>query len=234
MNIADLQDDDYDEYDDYGEIDELTAAPSDPSGGYASAPSYLPEQPEPMSMTSASSYSQPDASGVYSQPAPSTYSPPDQSYAPQSSYSASAGSSNSYSGGSYGGGGGISNMSSMGSALPSASPPAPVSKYGGGDKCPRCNKTVYFAEAKEGPNNIKYHRYSLCGILESIEILAHCLCMYCHVIGVRVLNDFCAYTLRGYLAFLAIPSVVQAMLFLPYLQQGPGQYLCRTPRRGVL
>jgi hypothetical protein len=32
------------------------------------------------------------------------------------------------------------------------------SKYGGGDKCPRCNKTVYFAEAREGPNNIKYHK----------------------------------------------------------------------------
>ncbi len=32
------------------------------------------------------------------------------------------------------------------------------SKYGGGDKCPRCNKTVYFAEAREGPNNVKYHK----------------------------------------------------------------------------
>ncbi len=35
---------------------------------------------------------------------------------------------------------------------------AASSKYGGGDKCPRCNKTVYFAEAREGPNNIKYHK----------------------------------------------------------------------------
>jgi hypothetical protein len=25
-------------------------------------------------------------------------------------------------------------------------------------QCPRCNKTVYFAEAREGPNNIKYHK----------------------------------------------------------------------------
>ena len=40
-------------------------------------------------------------------------------------------------------------------------PPAPaaaVSRFGGGDKCPRCHKTVYFAEAREGPNNVKYHR----------------------------------------------------------------------------
>jgi len=42
--------------------------------------------------------------------------------------------------------------------LPTVSPPAPASKYGGGDKCPRCTKTVYFAEARVGPNNIKYHR----------------------------------------------------------------------------
>ena len=147
MNVADLQDDDYDEYDDYGEIDELAATPS-----------YLPElQPASISTASASSYSQSDAPGSNSQPAPSTYSPPDQSYTPPSSISPPSGSSNSYGGGSYSGGG-INDMSSMGSSLPSSSPPAPASKYGGGDKCPRCNKTVYFAESKEGPNNIKYHR----------------------------------------------------------------------------
>mmetsp|Transcript_16786 Transcript_16786/g.33617 ORF Transcript_16786/g.33617 Transcript_16786/m.33617 type:complete len:281 (+) Transcript_16786:120-962(+) len=38
------------------------------------------------------------------------------------------------------------------------SSPSVSSRFGGGDKCPRCNKTVYFAEAREGPNNKKYHR----------------------------------------------------------------------------
>uniref|UniRef100_A0A6U6B4H4 LIM zinc-binding domain-containing protein n=1 Tax=Guillardia theta TaxID=55529 RepID=A0A6U6B4H4_GUITH len=33
-----------------------------------------------------------------------------------------------------------------------------ASKFGGGEKCPRCNKTVYLAEAREGPNMIKYHK----------------------------------------------------------------------------
>lgn len=33
-----------------------------------------------------------------------------------------------------------------------------ASRFGGGDKCGRCQKTVYFAEAREGPNNIKYHK----------------------------------------------------------------------------
>ena len=32
------------------------------------------------------------------------------------------------------------------------------SRFGGGDKCFRCNKTVYAAEVKEGPKNQKYHR----------------------------------------------------------------------------
>ena len=155
MNVADLQDDDYDEYDDYGEIDDTP-----PGGAYPSQPSYLPElQPESVATASASSYSQPAAPGDYLQPAQSAYSPPADSYTPQASYSPPEGGS-SYAGSGYGGGG-IDNMSSMGSSLPAVSPPAPASKYGGGDKCPRCNKTVYFAEAKEGPNNIKYHRYLL-------------------------------------------------------------------------
>ena len=145
MNVADLQDDDYDEYDDYGEIDELAATPS-----------YLPElQPASISTASAASYSQSDAS--YSQSDALFSNAPDQSYTPPSSISPPSGSSNSYGGGTYSGGG-INDMSSMGRSLPASSPPAPVSKYGGGDKCPRCNKTVYFAESKEGPNNIKYHR----------------------------------------------------------------------------
>jgi len=33
-----------------------------------------------------------------------------------------------------------------------------ASRFGGGDRCPQCEKTVYFAEAREGPNNIKYHK----------------------------------------------------------------------------
>ena len=54
---------------------------------------------------------------------------------------------------------GLSSKSNMAKTLPAASPPAAASsKYGGGDKCPRCLKTVYFAEAKDGPNNIKYHK----------------------------------------------------------------------------
>ncbi len=54
---------------------------------------------------------------------------------------------------------GLSSMSNMAKTLPAASPPvAASSKYGGGDTCPRCLKTVYFAEAKEGPNNVKYHK----------------------------------------------------------------------------
>jgi hypothetical protein len=155
MNVDDLQDDDYDEYDEYGEVDDTPA----PGGTYQSQPSYLPElQPESMARASAS-FSQPAAPGDFSQPAQSAYSPPADSYKPQSNSSPPAGGS-SYGGSGYGGSG-IDNMSSMGSSLPSASPPAPASKYGGGDKCPRCNKTVYFAEAKEGPNNIKYHRYCL-------------------------------------------------------------------------
>eukprot|EP00960_Hanusia_phi_P015925 469738-Hanusia_phi.AAC.1 len=41
------------------------------------------------------------------------------------------------------------------------SPATPSSKYGGGgDKCPRCKTTVYFAEAREGPDSMKYHKYS--------------------------------------------------------------------------
>lgn len=102
-------------------------------------------------------------SGYAQQPPPaSTYSPPQQastSALPQS-YSPPVGG-NSYGGGSSYGGGGLGNMSSMGSSLPSTSPPGQPNKYGGGDKCPRCGKTVYFAEAKEGPNNIKYHKYVL-------------------------------------------------------------------------
>ena len=31
-------------------------------------------------------------------------------------------------------------------------------RFGGGDKCGRCGKTAYFAEAREGPHNIKYHK----------------------------------------------------------------------------
>ena len=34
----------------------------------------------------------------------------------------------------------------------------PPSRFGGGDTCVRCQKTVYFAEAREGPNNNKYHK----------------------------------------------------------------------------
>ena len=49
-------------------------------------------------------------------------------------------------------------MGGGGSYGSSAADSGPASKYGGGDKCPRCNKTVYFAEAREGPNNIKYHK----------------------------------------------------------------------------
>jgi hypothetical protein len=159
MNVADLQDDDYDEYDDYGDTYEQPAdlggysqQPSIPSSdpyGYSQptssqpepAASYLPETlPEQAYPPSQTSYSQPDPT-----PSQPSYSPP-----------ADIG----YGGGgsSYGGaGGGLNTMSSLGSSLPASSPPA-ASKYGGGDKCPRCGKTVYFAEAKEGPNNIKYHR----------------------------------------------------------------------------
>lgn len=36
--------------------------------------------------------------------------------------------------------------------------PKPKPRFGGGDVCPRCKKTVYFAEARDGPNNIKYHK----------------------------------------------------------------------------
>jgi cysteine/glycine-rich protein len=46
-------------------------------------------------------------------------------------------------------------MSSIGSSLPSAAAP---SKYGGGEKCTRCGKAVYFAERREGPNNLPYHK----------------------------------------------------------------------------
>jgi hypothetical protein len=56
-------------------------------------------------------------------------------------------------------GDGLSNMSSLAHAVASSSPPkAASSKYGGGDKCTRCGKTVYFAELREGPYNQKYHK----------------------------------------------------------------------------
>jgi hypothetical protein len=142
MNIADLQDDDYDDYDDYG--DEIVPMPSTLSG--------YSQQPQP---DAAAGYT---ASNIPSAP----YSPPEQtgiSYlpTPYQPEQASASYPNPTGGSSYDSGG-LGNMSSMGSSLPSASPPVQTSKYGGGDKCPRCGKTVYFAEAKEGPNNIKYHK----------------------------------------------------------------------------
>jgi hypothetical protein len=56
-----------------------------------------------------------------------------------------------------GAGSGVSSMLNVFKSLPSP-PVAAGRKYGGGDQCPRCLKTVYFAEAKEGPNNIKYHK----------------------------------------------------------------------------
>jgi hypothetical protein len=97
-------------------------------------------------------------SGYAQQPPPESYT---QAYSPpmQASTSALPQSYSPPAGGSSYGGGGLGNMSSIGSSLPSTSPPGQPSKYGGGDKCPRCGKTVYFAEAKEGPNNIKYHKY---------------------------------------------------------------------------
>ena len=118
-------------------------------------------------------------SGYSQQPPPYTqsFSPPQQASAstlPQS-YSPPAGG-----GGSSYGSGGLDNMSSMGSSLPSTSPPAQPSKYGGGDKCPRCGKTVYFAEAKEGPNNIKYHKYVLIPCtLVSLALCAVCFKLTC-------------------------------------------------------
>ena len=44
------------------------------------------------------------------------------------------------------------------SATPGSTGSGKAPRWGGGDKCPRCHKTVYFAEAREGPNNVKYHR----------------------------------------------------------------------------
>ena len=153
MNVVDLQDDDYDDYDDYGDVPGIEAMPSTLSG-YSQQPpppehtgiSYLPTayQPEQAS----ASYS-PPATAYQPEPASASYSPP--------------------AGGSSYGSGGLGNMSSMGSSLPSTSPPVQTSKYGGGDKCPRCGKTVYFAEAKEGPNNIKYHKCVL------LPCTAHCV-----------------------------------------------------------
>jgi len=56
-----------------------------------------------------------------------------------------------------GAGSGLSSMSNVAKSLPSP-PVAAGRKYGGGDQCPRCFKTVYVAEAKEGPNLRKYHK----------------------------------------------------------------------------
>ena len=122
MNIADLQDDDYDDYDDYG--DEIVPMPSTLSG--------YSQQPQP---DAAAGYT---ASNIPSAP----YSPPEQtgiSYlpTPYQPEQASASYPNPTGGSSYDSGG-LGNMSSMGSSLPSASPPVQTSKYGGGDKCPRC------------------------------------------------------------------------------------------------
>jgi len=126
-----VQDDDYDDYDDYGEID-VGVDSSQPA--YPVADPY--SQPEQISYV-PTSYATAEATLQQS-----SYTPPEQpSYSPPAQTGLK---------------GGLNNMSSMGSSLPAA---PPANKYGGGDKCPRCLKTVYFAEAKEGPNNIKYHKY---------------------------------------------------------------------------
>ena len=125
-----LQDDDYDDYDDYGEAD-VGVDSSQPA--YPVADPY--SQPEQMSYL-PTSYAPAEATLQQS-----SYTPPEQPSSPPAQTGLT---------------GGLNNISSMGSSLPAAPPP---NKYGGGDKCPRCSKTVYFAEAKEGPNNIKYHKY---------------------------------------------------------------------------
>ena len=124
--------DDYDDYDDYGEVH---VPAFDPPANYS------PQQPAYGGPPPAQAQYSPPPGGNYG----SSYTPP----AGTSSYGVS------YSGG--GSSGGLSTMSSMSSALPPAPAPA-ASKYGGGDKCHRCGKTVYFAEAREGPNNLKYHK----------------------------------------------------------------------------
>jgi hypothetical protein len=133
MNINDLQDDEYDNYDDYGDTVPVAAYQPPPANlsGYTAQASTGP-QPS----TTAGGYKSPRGE---QQPA---------QFGGFGTDTVSAG-----------GGSGLSSMSNMAKTLPAASPPAAASsKYGGGDKCPRCLKTVYFAEAKEGPNNIKYHK----------------------------------------------------------------------------
>ena len=133
MNINDLQDDEYDNYDDYGDTVPVAAyqpPPANLSGYTAQASTY--QQPS----TTAGGYKSPRG---------------EQQPAQFGGFGRDTISG--------GGGGGLDSMSNMAKTLPAASPPAAASsKYGGGDKCPRCLKTVYFAEAKEGPNNIKYHK----------------------------------------------------------------------------
>jgi cysteine and glycine-rich protein len=83
------------------------------------------------------------------------YSPPADQYGASkfSSFPAASISSANYSSS-------LANSQSTGSKKsPVPSPCTTASRFGGGgDKCPRCEKNLYFAEAREGPNNIKYHK----------------------------------------------------------------------------
>ena len=92
----------------------------------------------------------PSTSHEYGSSKASSFSPPANQYSPPTS---------SYGGSSYPSSSSAAQSSGF---VPKKSPtpsPATNSRFGGGgDKCPRCDKTVYFAEAREGPNNVKFHK----------------------------------------------------------------------------